>query len=548
LQGNDAPAIQAEYQKLVDQQINNAQELEQWILHWSEAESIVREQEARLYINMTCFTDDKDNAEAYTRYVEEVEPVLAPLQNQLEKKLLASPYLSDLADYYQNWLRDVKSSNELFREENIAIETEISLEVQRYQQLTGSLSVQYEGEEKTLPQMRGYLEEKDRSVREASWKLVAQRRLQEKDKLDEHFDKLFAKRLEVARNAGYENYLDYIFKAKGRYDYTPDDCRTFHQSVEELVVPLARQLQEKRRQSMNLETLRPWDLACDPEGRDPLRPFKDSRELIDKTVEVFSKVSPELQKEFIRMRDDKLLDLDSRLGKAPGGYQCGLEEYRVPFIFMNASGTNSDVFTLLHESGHSFHQFAMARHDLQAYRDIPAEFAEVASMAMEMIAMDKLGVFYDEGEQERAVFDHLESVFSLLMWVATVDAFQIWLYSHPEHTRAERQAEWVSLCNRFSSGTDWSGLEEELAYSWHRQLHIFEVPFYYIEYGIAQLGALQVWKNYRENPEQALQLYRDGLALGNSRPLPELFSTAGIRFDFGAHTIKPLMDMIQQEL
>jgi len=536
------------FEELSERTLNSAEELEKWIRDWSELESVIREEESRLYINMTSFTNDQDNAEAFSDFIEDVEPRLTPFRHKLNLKLRDSEYRKDLSDYYNNWFRDVDTAIELYREENIQLETRIALEVQEYQKVTGGMSVEYDGKVRTLSQMNPFLENQDRKVREEAWRMIAQRRLRDKDSLNQHFDRLFAMRQDVAKNCGYTDYLDYIFKAKGRYDYTPDDCRTFHDSVEKYVVPLARKINEKRKAQMKLDVLRPWDTACDPLGRPPLRPFENAEGLIAGAAKIFNTIDQELNANYQQMSEMKLLDLESRLGKAPGGYQCSLDEYRLPFIFMNASGTNSDLFTLLHESGHSFHQFAMEPQDLVFYRDLPAEFAEVASMSMELLGMDHLGSFYPAEEAERAKQEQLEDVFRLLPWVATVDAFQIWMYSHPNHTQEDRKNYWLELLERFDTGINWDGLEEEKAFSWQRQLHLFEVPFYYIEYGIAQLGALQLWKNYREDSCQALAQYKAGLALGNSKPLPDLFSTAGIRFDFSAETIVPLMELLSHEV
>jgi oligoendopeptidase F len=397
--------------------------------------------------------------------------------------------------------------------------------------------------------MAPVLESTDRAEREAAWRLVGGRRMADREKLDKIFDEMKALRLKIAANAGFANYRDYVHQAKDRFDYTPEDCFTFHAAVEQTVVPLLRKRRAQRREALGVETLRPWDLGVDPAGAARLQPFEQAEELEEKCQAIFEGLSGSLGGIFAEMRQRRLLDLDSRVGKAPGGYQCTLGEVRLPFIFMNAAGTNRDVFTLLHEGGHAFHAYAARQEPLIAYRHAPMEFCEVASMAMEMFAMDRLEVFYpDEADKRRARERHLDDLLGIFPWIATVDAFQQWIYLNPEHTVEQRQAKFVELEERFSPEVDWSGLEAEHRSMWHRQLHIFELPFYYIEYGIAQLGALQLWTKFRDEPAATLEGYLRGLALGGARPLPELFEAAGIRFDFSAATMGPLFEAVGGEL
>lgn len=537
------------FTNLLERDISSLALLKQWVKDWSETEAVLGEESSRLYINMTCDTENKEHEAAFQNFVENIEPKLSPISDKLNKKLLASPTHKELDEYYKCWVRDIQTGIELFKDENIEIDTQIALETQKYQKTTGSMSVEHEGQTLTLQQMNAKLESPDRETREGAWRKVAQRRLEDKDKLNEHFEKLFNLRLKVSENCGFDSYLPYIFKAKGRYDYTPKHCEDFQKAIEEVVVPKVKAIRLKRQKALGLSSLRPWDTACDPLGREALKPFSTSAELCEGVSQIFKEIDPKLSFWFDQMVSENLLDLDSRLGKAPGGYQIGLEENRVPFIFMNAVGTMGDVFTLLHEAGHSFHQFLMQDHEITSYRDINAEIAEVASMSMEMIGMTYLEKIIDKEGADRARNDQLEDSLLLLPWVAQVDAFQHWMYSNPKHTLAERTAKWIELDNRFAgAGIDWSGLEEERESAWHRQLHIFEVPFYYVEYGIAQLGALQVWKNWKDNAQKGLDLYKNGLALGASRPLPELFEKTGVAFDFSTEKITPLIDEVWSEI
>jgi oligoendopeptidase F len=396
--------------------------------------------------------------------------------------------------------------------------------------------------------MARYLEEPDRALRQQAWELVADRRLQEAEKFEHMFDQLAGLREKIAANAAFANYREHAFRAMCRFDYTAEDCLRFHDAIEREVMPALRELQGERRRQLNLDKLRPWDLAVDPLNRPPLRPFERVDQMVAASHEIFRRLEPELARGFQSMNELRLLDLANRKGKAPGGYQSTLAEARLPFIFMNAVGVQRDVETILHEAGHAFHSLAARGEDLYAYRHAPIEFCEVASMSMELLGNEFLEAFYPAPEARRARRDHLEGIIEVFPWIATVDAFQHWIYTHPGHSRAERTAAWLALMDRFGGEVDWSGCEPARASLWHRQLHIFLHPFYYVEYGIAQLGALQVWANAKRDQAGALAAYRRALTLGGSRPLPELFSAAGCRFDFSAETVKPLVALVRQEL
>jgi len=558
-------------------QCQSVADLERWLLDWSELTAALDEESSRRYIAMTCHTDNAEAEKAYLHFVENVEPQLKPRQFALEKIYVTHPLRAELLKIgapasgtaratdnepcrrpafrrYEVFDRDVKNHVELFRPENVALETEDAKLCQQYQKLTGSLTVNFRGDEKTLVQMGRYLEEPDRALRQEAWELVARRRLQEVDNFDEIFDRLIELRQQTARNAGFKNYRDYAFRRLGRFDYTPQDCTRFHDAVVREVMPAVRELHAARRHQLGLDKLhpghlRPWDLAVDPQNRPPLKPFGPVDEMVSRTQKIFDRLDGELAGGFRQMQDLRLLDLDNRKGKAPGGYQQTLAEARVPFIFMNAVGQQRDVETILHEAGHAFHALASRDEDLHAYRNCPPiEFCEVASMSMELLGNEFIEEFYSAADANRARRVHLEGVIGVFPWIATVDEFQHWIYTHPGHSRAERAAAWLELMDRFGGDVDWSGYEAARANLWHRQLHIFTHPFYYIEYGIAQLGALQVWANSKRNKAKTLNDYKKSLALGGSRPLPELFSAAGCRFQFDAATIKPLIQLASTEL
>ncbi|KAB2660468.1 MAG: M3 family oligoendopeptidase [Verrucomicrobia bacterium] len=523
--------------------------LEQWLLDWGELSAALDEESSKRYIAMTCHTDSPEAEKAYLELVENLDPKSKPRQFKLEQLYLEHPSREKLSSSrYEVFDRSVRNHVELYREENVALETEEAKLGQQYQKLSGSLTVQFRGEEKTLTQMGRFLEETERVLRQEAWSLVANRRLEMKDQFEDIFDQLIELRQRMARNAGFDNYRDYAFKLRGRFDYNSEDCYHFHEAIAHEVIPLLKQLQNQRRLQLSLDALRPWDLAVDPLNQPPLRPFERVETMVERTQNIFDQLDPIASDGFKTLRQLALLDLANRKGKAPGGYQCTLAESRLPFIFMNAVGVQRDVETMLHEAGHAFHALATRNENLYAYRSAPIEFCEVASMTMELLGNEHIESFYSSAEARRARRDHLEGVVEVFPWIATVDAFQHWIYTHPGHTRFERASAWDQLICRFGGEVDWSGLDAARSHLWHRQLHIFLHPFYYVEYGIAQLGALQIWSNFKQDSVSALRNYHDGLTLGGSRPLPELFRTAGCQFDFSTATVRPLVQLLRQEL
>ena len=546
----DWAQIEPLFRALQERAITSVEELEQWLADISELSAAIAEERAKRYIAMTTQTDDPARETAYQEFIEHIEPKVKPQWHALETLYLAMPYrrLLPMA-LYGVMDRIVENDVTLFRDANVPLETQDALFMKDYQKRTGAMTVRYRGEELTLPQAAKHLEEPDRSGRQEVWELVAARRLQDKDAFEDLYDKMVALRTQIAVNAGFENYRDYIFRRKRRFDYTPEDCFRFHAGVERAAVPLVRQILEHRQRLLGVDRLRPWDVLVDPRHRPPLRPFATMDELIAGTEEVFRRVDSSLGDLFHFMWEEKLLDLDSRKGKAPGGYQSTLHEKRWPFIFGNAVGRDDDIRLMLHEGGHAFHTFASREQPLIHYRTTPYEFAEVASMSMELLASRHLDVFYrNPDDRQRSVRATLEDAVTVLPWVATIDAFQHWVYTHPTHTQGERRRMWGEIYRRFNPVVDWAGYEEALDFAWHRQLHLFVSPFYYIEYGIAETGALQIWVHSLSNHREAVERYWRALALGGSRPLPRLFEAAGAKFSFDYETLAPLMDAVADEL
>lgn len=547
----DVSQVRAVADSLARREVADARTFERWLVDRSDFDAACAEAEANLYISMTRNTEDEAANAAYTRFIETVSPALKTIGFNLDRKQVALHERFPLdARRYEVLERDTRADVDLFREENVPVQTDLAKMTQKYEQICGAMTVEFEGKEQTLPQMARYQERTDRAIRERAWRAVAERRMRDGAALEDLFDAMLAKRTEMARNAGETGFVGYAFRAKHRFDYTPDDCRAFHDAIERHCVPIVRDLDAQRRRKLKAGRLRPWDMAVDTLGRQPLRPFDTAEELIAKSARVFDAMGGGLGALFSRLTEGDSLDLASRKGKAPGGYQYVRDFSRRPFIFMNAAGMHGDVRTMIHEAGHAFHSMLSEGDPLVHYRHAPIEFSEVASMGMEMLSMPHWGEFYpDSGELARAWRDQLAGVVTILPWIATVDAFQLWLYEHPDHTREERTAQWVTLVARFGHDIDWTGLEAVRASLWHRQLHIFTVPLYYVEYGMAQLGALQLWNAMREKGiDAALDGYRNGLSLGGSRPLPELFEAAGIRFDFSAQSVEGLMRAVGDEL
>ncbi|WP_306552223.1 M3 family oligoendopeptidase [Daejeonella sp.] len=539
------------FNELLSRNISSVAELEKWLVDRSEIEAALEEDFAWRYIRMTCDTTDKTLLKDFQFFATEIEPKIAPINNQLNKKFVDSPYSEKLdKERYFVYTRGIKKALELFQEENIALMTQIQVEQQKYQGITGSMSVKLGEKEYTLEQAAVFLKDTDRKVRQNAWEAITARRLQDKDKLDELFNSLLKLRHQVALNAGFENFRDYMFQSLGRFDYTPNDCYKFHEAIEKEIVPILKHQAESRRKALGLLELKPLDMEVDVSGKPALKPFKNGEELIEKSIKCFHGLSPYIGQRLEIMKANGLFDVDSRKGKAPGGYNYPLAESGAPFIFMNSAGTFRDLTTMVHEGGHAIHTFITSDLELNDFKHTPSEVAELASMSMELISMDHWDVYFDNPEElKRAKKDQLKDVLKTLPWVAVVDQFQHWIYTNPEHTSEQRAQAWKNIFEPFGNNfADWSEHSFALENLWQKQLHIFEVPFYYIEYGIAQLGAIAVWKNYKNDPETGLSKYLDALKLGYTKTIKEIYETAGIEFNFSATYVKELADFIKSEL
>jgi oligoendopeptidase F len=547
----DWATLEPYFKQLLEANITTTAELEQWLLHLSELEAVVNEDVCWRQIRMTCDTTNPELEQAFNYFCTEIQPQIQPYADALNRKLVNHPVAASLpAQTYFTYLRNIKRNIELFREENIALQSELAVLQQQFGVITGAMTVTINGNEYTLQQAAKFLEHPDRNIREETYRKIQDRRMQDKDALNDLFDKLRQLRIQVAANAGFDSYTNYRFKELGRFDYTVAHCRDFHKAVKEKVVPLVASIYARKKQMLGVDELRPWDLEAEPAGTTPLVPFSTGAELLDKTIDCFTQLRPFFGHCLQRMQQMQHLDMDSRKSKAPGGYNCPLPESGAPFIFMNAAGQMHDVTTMVHEGGHAIHSFLAHPLPLTGFKEYPMEIAEVASMAMELFSMEHWDVFFNNpAELKRAKLHQLERVITLFPWIAIIDEFQHWLYAHNHHTPEERNAAWLDILQQYGDGVvSYEGLQNYRQHAWLRQLHLYEVPFYYIEYGIAQLGAIGLWKQFKQHKEQALDKYCQALALGGTATLPELYQTAGLRFDFSAETIGELMLFVNEEL
>jgi len=539
------------FENLEQRKINSTEELKKWLADRSELDAALEEAFAWRYIRMNVDTRNETFQEAFNYFVQEINPKIAPYENSLNRKLLNSKFTDDLrGESYRIMLKKVETQIDLYREENIPLFTQLEKESQEYGALSARMSITYKEKEYTLQQASKFLKSADRAERETVYALVSKRRLKDSNTLNSLFNSLIEKRQKIAKNCGFKNYRDYMFKAMERFDYNVEDCFDFHNSIQKHFVHIEEDIHKKRLSSLNISALKPWDLSVDIDGKDPLQPFKNGQELLDKTKECFHLIDPFFADCLTQMERMNHLDLESKKGKAPGGFNYPLYESGYPFIYMNAAGNFRDVTTMIHEGGHAVHSVLSHQLKLVSFKSLTSEIAELASMSMELISMDHWHVFFDNEEDlKRAKRDQLMDVSHTLPWVATIDKFQHWVYTNEGHTIADRDQAWLNIKKEFGSSViDWTGLEKMKINQWHKQLHLFEVPFYYIEYGMAQLGAIAMWRNYRENPQKTIAQYKEALSLGYTKSIGEIYETAGIKFDFSGEYVKELAGFIQAEI
>ncbi|MCG8330921.1 MAG: M3 family oligoendopeptidase [Chitinophagales bacterium] len=539
------------YNELLNRPICSREELEQWLKDKGEMDAVVSEAFSWRYINVTVDSSDERAEELYQYAVQKLAPKITSFENELDRKLVECSFITELdpSKYYIH-LRSIRNAVQLFRQENIPLATSIQLKSKEYVKIFSEMTIGVDGKQMTLQKASSLLEATDRDYREAVYHKIHQRLLQDTTHLEDLFDELLKMRHQMAINSGFENFRDFKFRALGRFDYEVQDCCDFHDSIKTEIVPLINELNRHRQQSLQLEQLRPWDLFVDPSGSDPLSPFENIDDLVDKSIICLNRVHPEFGRTLRLMRQKGHLDLDSRQGKRPGGYNMPLHISGLPFIFMNATTSLSDMRTLMHEGGHAVHSYLTRDYKLKTAKRVPSEVAELAAMGMELLTMEHWDIFFENPEDlRRAKIAQLEYVLKVLPWIATIDKFQHWIYTHPEQDQEERKENWLRIMREFNSDeVDHSELEHYAEHLWHKQLHIFEVPFYYIEYGMAQLGAIALWKKYRENPDEAVSNFLGAMKLGYTRNVREIYQTAGIEFNFSREYVSQLGAFVKEEL
>jgi oligoendopeptidase F len=542
--------IEPLFESLLNREILSAKNLEIWMLDRSELEAVLEEDMAWRYIKMNIDTTDKKLGDRFTFWIKEISPKIAPYSHQLNVKLVENTFLNELdSDKYKIYLRGVKKSIEIFREDNIPLYTEMETKQQEYGAISAKMSIEVDGETVTMQKAAQFLKDTNREKREEVYHKISQRRLEDKEKLDVLFDELIALRQEIAKNAGYKNYRDYMFAALGRFDYTATDCYSFHTAIEQEIVPIITSFEEKRKEKLGLENYKAWDTLVDANGKESLKPFEGGDILTDKSIECFNRLRPYFGECLSTMKEMKHLDLESKNGKAPGGFMYPLYEIGVPFIYMNAVGSQRDVVTMVHEGGHAVHSFLSRDLSMTEFKSTPSEVAELASMSMELLSMKHWDVFYDNKEDlKRAKREQLEKALEGLPWIAAIDKFQHWIYT-TDHTAEQRREQWMEISSELGNPVvNWQGQEDSLANQWQKQLHLYEVPFYYIEYGMAQLGAIAMWREYILKGEVALDNYTKALKLGYTKSIGEIYETAGIQFDFSVNYVKELSEFIKTQL
>jgi oligoendopeptidase F len=544
-------AVEPYYKDLLERKISSSGNLKNWLRDWSELDAVLEEASRWIYVRTTIDTADEKAKADLTNLYTNIVPHLSVQGNLLNKKFVESPFVADLdQDIFFTTIRRIKKSLEIFREENVPLQSELNIKQTMFDQMAGAQSIQYNGKELTMQQAMVHLKSTDRKQREEVFRLITERKAQDAAKLDELFSELIQLRHKIALNAGYKNFMEYRFDELGRFDYTPADCLRFHESIHEILMPLVNEISEERAKKLGLDSLRPWDTEVDTSGKAALKPFSSADELVEKTIACFNQLDPYFAERIEIMREMKYLDLESRMHKGSGGFNMPLPEIGVPFIFMNSANGEHDLVTMVHEGGHAVHTFLVHPLELTAFKETTSEIAEVASMAMELMSMEHWNIFYPNGEElQRAKKNHLQYILSLLTKTCLGDSFQFWVYENPNHTVEERRNKWTELQQRFTpKNMDWTGYEDFFRTRYQSIMHFYQVPFYYIEYAFAQLGALAIWKNFKQNPQKTVEDYKRALSLGYTKSIPEFYETAGAKFDFSKPYISSLVSFLKEEI
>jgi len=537
-------------EELVNRSVESKESLEIWLKDVDELQSVLAEKQGWIYINVQKDISNNEFKALHDSFFGKILPQIVPFFDKINNKLVNSHFVNDLdQEKYFIYLRKIKSQVALYRKENTALYAKAKLVASQYSSIIGKMTIEIEGKEVTMQKANSYLEYVDRNIRKEAFEKIFERRDKDSKALNDIFDELINLRHKIALNADFENFRDYTFEALGRFDYTPEDCMQFHQSIKEVAIPVIEKIYTKRKKDLGVETLKPYDLNVDTTNKPPLQPFVDNEELIDKSIKALNRVDASFGGFINEMNERGFLDLESRKNKAPGGFLYPLPVSNIPFIFMNATGTLRDVTTMVHEGGHAIHSFLSSNLPLNVFKDVPAEVAEYASMAMELLTMEHWDEYFiNEDDLRRAKSNHLEKIISFYPWMALVDNFQHWMYLNPKHTQQQREEKWLELTKEYNSPiVDHTGYQGAQAIKWQSQLHIYHVPFYYIEYAIAQLGAIATWKQYKKDPKRALKNYKNALSLGYTKPIHEIYKAAEVEFNFSKNYVDELIGFVYDE-
>ncbi|AUO14637.1 M3 family oligoendopeptidase [Priestia megaterium] len=540
------------FDELLTHAINNIEDLEHFILMETNILMEIHDKMTECNVRFHCDINDKEKQKLFEDMISNISLLVERYNHLSAEKILKNQFVEHLdSEKYAFFIKRKRNFISLYKEENLKLQLEIERLKQEYESIMGNLTIEWGGELKKIPQMQVILKDSNRNVRKKAWKSIQEKTLSVKHSIDLIMDKMVQTHHQIAINAGYKNFVDYMFDKYERFDYSIEDCEQFHKSVECYVVPLLDEIQKNHKDSLGLNTYRPWDEQAVSNSTQPLVPFNTHIELTEKTIKLFSEIDFEFGHIIKFLQRNNLLDIECRHSKAPGGFTEPIYTKNSSFIFMNATNTQFDLQTMIHETGHAIHNtLSNQKQSLFMYKNPAIEVGELASQSMELITMDKWGIFYNDSKSLKlAQREQVESIVSFLVWIAFVDSFQIWMYTNPNHTRKEREEKVIELSLRFNNHfVDWSGLETEMTLRWQRLMHIFVAPLYYIEYGMSQIGALQLWKCYQDNPEETLKKLKQALEMGSSKPITEIYFKAGISVDMSAGKISQLMTVCKEFL
>ncbi|MCC3357058.1 M3 family oligoendopeptidase [Bacillus sp. REN16] len=542
----DVEGVESQLQSLLDVPIESVSDLEKWLTDERNLTIKIEEAVTGHQVDFYRNTEDEEIKATYLHDQQTILPLLMKYDAKLNEKFCQSPYLDQLDEKQYGLMRNVRESKvKLFREENIPLmvkEQELST---KYSEIMGGLTVEWDGVEKPFPFIQSQLDNLDRTIREKAYHKMGSAFRQIKTDMDAIMDELVQLRHQIALNAGFENYRDYMFVVKNR-EYSVQDCYDFHENVEKHIIPAWNRLAEVFKSKLGVDTYRPWDNTAKL-MKNP--PYSEVSDLMDGVSEILGKTDPYFADRFDYMREHGLLDLGDRKGKSPGGFCTALPVSGDTFVFANFSPSFFSLIALIHEMGHAVNGYLeFSEHGpIEDYK-LRMEVAELYSHGMELLLLDKLDRFYpDEEDFKSAQREELRRAFTMLYGPLSGDLFQHWMYTNPNHTAKERDEKFFEISKRYGlNPVDTTGLEEEIGMSWAGTLHFFEVPFYNIEYSISMLGALQLLENYQKDPQQAIESFKKGASADYTQSIAAIYQETGVSFDFSENAVKRMGEFLEK--